>query len=97
MERFYHNLWAERPLSRLEALRQAQLFVLKNPEVVRERARELRTVIVKARGGTAEELRGKCKEVDLAVEKDKPETLRSHVTSRAAPPKLPSAQWKPRA
>jgi CHAT domain-containing protein len=66
MERFYKNLWADKPLSRLEALRQAQLFVLKNPEVVRQRARELRQAIVKAGRGNAEELRGKGKEVELS-------------------------------
>jgi CHAT domain-containing protein len=78
MERFYRNLWGEKPLPRLEALRQAQLFVLQNPEAVRKRARELRTLITRARGGKAEELRGKGKEVELAVEKENPETMRSH-------------------
>jgi CHAT domain-containing protein/tetratricopeptide (TPR) repeat protein len=66
MERFYRNLWADRPLTRLEALRQAQLFVLKNPEAVRQRARELREAIVKAGRGSVEELRGKGKEVELS-------------------------------
>jgi CHAT domain-containing protein len=78
MEQFYKNLWADRPLSRLEALRQAQLFVLKNPEVVRQRAQELKREVVKAGRGTVEQLRGKGKEVEIAVEKDKPQTLRSH-------------------
>jgi CHAT domain-containing protein len=66
MEQFYANLWADKPLTRLEALRQAQLFVLKHPEAVQQRARELRTVIVKAGRGSAEELRGKGKEVELS-------------------------------
>jgi CHAT domain-containing protein len=78
MEQFYRNLWADKPMSRLEALRQAQLFVLKNPEVVRQRARELREAIVKAGRGTAEELRGKGKEVELAGENEKREGERSH-------------------
>jgi len=35
MERFYRNLW-EKEMSRLDALRESQLFILHNPEVVRE-------------------------------------------------------------
>jgi CHAT domain-containing protein len=66
MERFYHNLWADKRMSRLEALRQAQLYVLKNPEAVRQRARELRAEVVKAGRGSVEELRGKGKEVELS-------------------------------
>jgi CHAT domain-containing protein len=66
MERFYANLWADKPLTRLEALRQAQLYVLRNPEAVRQRARELRAEVVKAGRGSVEELRGKGKEVELA-------------------------------
>jgi CHAT domain-containing protein len=66
MDQFYRNLWADKPLSRLEALRQAQLYVLKHPEAVQQRARELREAIVKAGRGSAEELRGKGKEVELS-------------------------------
>jgi CHAT domain-containing protein len=66
MEHFYKNLWAENPLSRLEALRQAQLFVLKHPEAVKQRARELRDSLVKGGRGGADGLRGKGKEVELA-------------------------------
>jgi CHAT domain-containing protein len=66
MERFYRNLWSEKPLSRLEALRQAQLYVLKHPEAVRQRARELKVEVVKAGRGSVEELRGKGKEVELS-------------------------------
>jgi CHAT domain-containing protein/tetratricopeptide (TPR) repeat protein len=76
MEQFYANLWSEKPLSRLEALRQAQLYVLRHPEAVRQRARELRAEVVKAGRGSVEELRGKGKEVELATEKEKEE--RSH-------------------
>jgi CHAT domain-containing protein len=78
MERFYANLWGDKPMTRLEALRRAQLFVLKHPEAVRQRARELREAIVKAGRGTAEELRGKGKEVELAAGKEKREEERSH-------------------
>jgi CHAT domain-containing protein len=87
MERFYSDLWAEKPMSRLEALRQAQLFVLKHPEAVRERARELRTLIAKAGRGTAEDLRGKGKEVELAGDKEKHKGERSHPAWWAAPVK----------
>jgi CHAT domain-containing protein/tetratricopeptide (TPR) repeat protein len=66
MEHFYRNLWADKPMTRLEALRQAQLFVLKHPEAVRQRARELREALVKGGRGTAEEVRGKGKEVELS-------------------------------
>jgi CHAT domain-containing protein len=40
MEEFYANLW-QKKLPKLEALRQAQLTVLKNPALVRKRAEEL--------------------------------------------------------
>jgi CHAT domain-containing protein len=77
MEHFYKNLWADRPLTRLEALRQAQLYVLRHPEAVRQRARELRAELVKAGRGSVEELRGKGKEVELS-EPGVPATALSH-------------------
>jgi CHAT domain-containing protein len=40
MERFYRNLW-EREMSRLDALREAQLHFLKNPDAVRGEFRGL--------------------------------------------------------
>jgi CHAT domain-containing protein len=40
LERFYDNLWSKR-LSKMEALRQAQLFVLNNPAAIIKRAKEL--------------------------------------------------------
>jgi CHAT domain-containing protein/tetratricopeptide (TPR) repeat protein len=76
MEQFYSNLWGERPMTRLEALRRAQLYVLRHPEAVRQRARELRAEVVKAGRGSVEELRGKGKEVELVGKKEKGE--RSH-------------------
>jgi CHAT domain-containing protein/tetratricopeptide (TPR) repeat protein len=48
MEQFYTRLW-QKKVAPLEALRQAQLFVLKNPDRVRRRARELRDALA-ARG-----------------------------------------------
>ncbi len=41
MERLYSGLWAEDAAGKLEALRQAQLFVRDNPAAVEARAREL--------------------------------------------------------
>src|SRR5206468_3225311 len=41
MEEFYKHLWAEKKVTKLEALRQAQLFVLNNPNAVKNREREL--------------------------------------------------------
>jgi CHAT domain-containing protein len=59
MEQFYSRLWGEKKTSKLEALRQAQLFVLRNPGAVVERARQLRAELLK-RGvaGPAPEARG---------------------------------------
>jgi CHAT domain-containing protein len=65
-------------MRRLEALRQAQLFVLKHPEEVQQRAHELREAIVKADRSSVEALRGKGKEVEIRLEKDRPATQRSH-------------------
>jgi tetratricopeptide (TPR) repeat protein/CHAT domain-containing protein len=65
MEEFYANLWQKR-LSRADALRQAQLTVLKDPGRVRARARELRAALVER--GVPEEVlaaRGLGKAVDL--------------------------------
>jgi CHAT domain-containing protein/Tfp pilus assembly protein PilF len=54
MEEFYRNLW-EKKLPRLEALRQAQLTVLREPKRVLARAREIRTELLK-RGVSEAEL-----------------------------------------
>jgi CHAT domain-containing protein len=62
MEEFYRRLWSKEKLSRLEALRQAQLFVLGHPEVVRARAKELRK-----RVGAGVALRGEEKEALVVV------------------------------
>jgi CHAT domain-containing protein len=53
MEQFYTNLW-QKKLSALQALRQAQLFVLKHPDSVAKRAGELRELLVKR--GISEEV-----------------------------------------
>jgi CHAT domain-containing protein len=59
MEEFYKRLWGKQKLSKLEALRSAQRFVLDNPEAVRKRARELRAALVKRGVAEAElETRG---------------------------------------
>jgi CHAT domain-containing protein len=54
MDEFYANLWHKR-LPRLEALRQAQLTVLRQPERVEQRARELAAEL-KKQGVSAEVL-----------------------------------------
>jgi CHAT domain-containing protein/tetratricopeptide (TPR) repeat protein len=46
MEEFYNNLWGK-SLTRSEALRQAQITVLRHPERVRQRARELRETLTR--------------------------------------------------
>ena len=86
MEEFYKNLWRkEKPLGKLEALRQAQLFVLNNPKRVEERRQELRGELVK-RGQQADSLRGpKGDAVTLVnVAKTEPGQRRSPVSSWAA-------------
>jgi CHAT domain-containing protein/tetratricopeptide (TPR) repeat protein len=55
MEEFYAHLWGKKAMSKLEALRQAQLTVLRQPERVVRRARELRAELAK-RGVSEEEL-----------------------------------------
>jgi CHAT domain-containing protein len=60
MEQFYQRLWGEKKVSKLEALRQAQLFVLRHPEAVERRQGEL----AKQLPGAA--LRGLGKKVELA-------------------------------
>jgi CHAT domain-containing protein len=49
MEAFYDRLWSEGKPSRVEALRQAQLFVMRNPAKIAERAKQLRAALL-ARG-----------------------------------------------
>jgi CHAT domain-containing protein/tetratricopeptide (TPR) repeat protein len=46
MEEFYTNLWGKK-LGKLQALRQAQLTVLRNPQLVQQRAKELRGILLK--------------------------------------------------
>jgi CHAT domain-containing protein len=55
MEEFYANLW-EKKLPKLEALRQAQLTVLRHPEKVEQRAKELRALLGRGPGKEAGEL-----------------------------------------
>jgi len=56
MEQFYGNLW-DRKMGRLEALRQAQLYVLKNPDKVQEKGKELIALLEK-QGVSKDLLRG---------------------------------------
>jgi CHAT domain-containing protein/tetratricopeptide (TPR) repeat protein len=57
MEEFCSRLWGKQKVSRLEALRQAQLTVLRHPERVRKRAEEL-LADAKKRGLSEAMLRG---------------------------------------
>jgi CHAT domain-containing protein len=47
MEQMYQQLWAAKQLTVLEALRQAQLYVLHHPQAVLARAKQLRAELVK--------------------------------------------------
>jgi CHAT domain-containing protein/Tfp pilus assembly protein PilF len=76
MEQFYKCLWGEKKVSKLEALRQAQLFVLKNPDAVRKRAGELQAAAV--RSGVASGLRGAGKKALLLPMSGKMASERSH-------------------
>jgi CHAT domain-containing protein len=83
MEQFYANLWGERKMTKLEAFRSAQLFVLRHPERVEERAGELRKLL--SRDLSEEELaaRGIGKE---SVER--PKGPREKPGERRSPPAL---------
>jgi CHAT domain-containing protein/Tfp pilus assembly protein PilF len=56
MDQFYTNLW-DKKMGKLEALRQAQLYVLKNPDAVQKRGEEL-LAAARKRGVPEELLRG---------------------------------------
>jgi CHAT domain-containing protein/Flp pilus assembly protein TadD len=58
MEEFYAQLWGKEPVSKLEALQRAQLKVLRNPQLIEARAKELRTEMEKRKLGEAVTLRG---------------------------------------
>ncbi len=74
MEDFYRRLWGKTKVSKLEALRQAQLFVLKNPNAVQARAEALR-----AEAGMAADLRGVSKTTAVLPSGGKPGGARSPV------------------
>jgi CHAT domain-containing protein len=57
MEEFYKHLWGKKKLSRIEALRQAQLAILRDPERVRKRTKALLAEL-KNRGVPESVLRG---------------------------------------
>jgi CHAT domain-containing protein/Tfp pilus assembly protein PilF len=73
MEQFYQRLWGKQKLSKLEALRQAQLFVLNNPKAVLARAEELRRT-----AGASAALRGVGKKAALLPEGSTGSDARSH-------------------
>jgi CHAT domain-containing protein len=72
MEQFYQRLWGEKKVAKIEALRQAQLYVLGNPDKVVARARELRQ-----QAGAAAELRGVGKKA-VPLQSGKATEARSH-------------------
>jgi len=83
---FYKGLWRQdKALGKLEALRQAQLFVLKNPDRVVERARELQTQLAK-RGLGEDGLRAPKRDVVRVLDdgKGRAETRRSPASWWAA-------------
>jgi CHAT domain-containing protein len=57
MDEFYSRLWGKKKITRLEALRQAQLAILRNPERVRQRSATL-LADARKRGVPEEMLRG---------------------------------------
>ena len=57
MDEFYKRLWGKEKVSRLEALRQAQLAILRDPARVRKRAEAL-LADARKRGVPEKELRG---------------------------------------
>jgi CHAT domain-containing protein len=77
MEEFYRRLWGAPKVSRLEALRQAQLHVLRNPDQVRRRASQLRAELAK-------QGRGDTKPALELVEGRQPPSRRSHPALWAA-------------
>jgi CHAT domain-containing protein len=84
MEEFYSRLWGKKPLSRLEALRQAQLAILRNPQRVRKRT-ELLLAEAKKRGLSEDLLRG----IKGKLATDLPEGGKIE----AAPSRSPEAWW----
>jgi CHAT domain-containing protein len=73
MEEFYRRLWSAKKVSKLEALRQAQLYVLNNPDKVAARARQLRD-----RAGETTALRGVGRKAVVLPAGTKPAVTRSH-------------------
>jgi CHAT domain-containing protein len=84
MEEFYARLWGKEKVSRLEALRQAQLAILRNPQRVRLRSEAL-LADAKKRGMSGELLRG----VKGRLALDLPEGGKIE----AAPARSPEAWW----
>ena len=82
MEEFYRNLW-EKKLSKREALRQAQLTVYRQPELVEKRRVELRAELKKA-GATKEQ---------LAQRGIEDEAVPLPIAGPGAPRRSPPAWW----
>jgi CHAT domain-containing protein len=98
MEEFYQNLWEKR-LTRLEALRQAQLTVLRDPGLVEARAEQLRRELAKRDPVAA--LRGGSKQpialpeggrIDERAPRSHPAYWAAFVLSGDTGPQLPPAR-----
>jgi CHAT domain-containing protein/tetratricopeptide (TPR) repeat protein len=85
MDEFYKRLWGKQKVSRLEALRQAQLTILRQPERVRRRTQAL-LAEARKRGVQEAELRGPGR---LALD------LPDGGKIEAAPKRSPEAWWAP--
>jgi CHAT domain-containing protein len=86
MAEFYKNLWVKK-MPALQALRQAQLTVLKEPQRVRQRARQLAALLSKNGPGRAA-LRARGIEDDSAATPTKP-------VGRAGARRSPVGWWAP--
>jgi CHAT domain-containing protein len=84
MEEFYTNLWVKK-LPKLQALQQAQLTILRNPDLVAKRGKELRELLAK-RGvlDSALAARGLGKEAHELPPHDPDQPSRSHPALWAA-------------
>ena len=83
MEEFYSRLWGKQRLTKLEALRQAQLAILRDPRRVRKRTEAL-LADARKRGVPEAELRGAGR---LALD------LPPGGKAGAAPQRSPEAWW----
>jgi CHAT domain-containing protein/tetratricopeptide (TPR) repeat protein len=94
MEEFYQQLWSDKPPSKLEALRQAQLKLLRHPELIEARKQELLVVLKERKQAGELALRGPGKVSVLLPQggKAEAEPNRSHPAYWA--PFVLSGDWR---